>query len=204
MKTTYTIIILLAILIFSCGGIEQSEHSHAIDSDDYFVYITKSPMAMLNIENEMEILLCKRLASNDQVAINQGLTDVQFDVVDGKIVGKFTPKQPGLIEFSGSLNADGNTYSFSDRIAVSNSTIVAVNEDLYRSLFVGKENTISVSIPGVPPTSIEEITTDNGIIKGSMGRYVVTPEIVGSCNIEVKYTCKGVKLDQTLEFSVVE
>lgn len=51
-------------------------------------------------------------------------------------------------------------------------------------IYVAIENPVSVSVAGIAADKIS-VKVNNGIIKGSKGQYVIIPEKVGSCELEV-------------------
>ncbi len=80
--------------------------------------------------------------------------------------------------------------------------VVAIQNDMRNVITLGLENPLTVAVEKCPSRSIS-LTTNNGIITGDNGHYLITPKHFGVAMITInKKTWRGLKVIDSMYFRV--
>src|SRR5690606_9449026 len=112
----------------------------------------------------------------------------QLPVQGNKAIFTATHTTPGVYEYKGTIRVpspDGSVkeYPFSQSYQVSAPTAV-VSPDKMNVLYIGVDNPISVSVPGIPRESIRA-SISSGSLSGGNGNYTARVSEPGTAVISV-------------------
>lgn len=133
-------------------------------------------------------------ASNSTQQPDVMVNGQKLPVQGNKAIFSATHTTPGEYEYKGTIRVpspDGSVkeYPFSQSYQVSAPTAV-VSADKMNVLYIGVDNPISVSVPGVPRESIRA-SIGNGTLNGSNGTYTARVTSAGTTEISVSAEVGG-------------
>ncbi len=108
---------------------------------------------------------------------------------NGKGKYKVTPTQEGFIKWGGVINVKGpdgaiKPYKFEAEYQAAKPTAV-VSADKMNVLYIGVDNPISVSVPGLPKEKLRASLNGKGSLTGSNGKYIARVSEAGKVMITV-------------------
>jgi gliding motility-associated protein GldM len=99
--------------------------------------------------------------------------------------GEGPQKWGGVIRVKNPATNEVKEYPFHAEYIAAKSALV-VSPDKMNVFYIGVENPVSISVPGIPAENVTASIT-NGTITGSRGHYIVTVSTPGTANISVSY-----------------
>ncbi|HYH56422.1 MAG TPA: GldM family protein, partial [Anseongella sp.] len=133
-------------------------------------------------------------ASNSTQQPDVVVNGQRLPVQGNKAIFSSTHSSPGVYEYSGAIRVQGpdgsvKEYPFSQSYQVSAPTAV-VSADKMNVLYIGVDNPISVSVPGIPRESIRA-SINSGSLSGGNGNYVARVSQAGTAVISVSAEVGG-------------
>src|SRR5690606_12990126 len=133
-------------------------------------------------------------ASNSTQQPDVVVNGQQLPVQGNKAIFTATHTTPGVYEYKGTIRVpspDGSVkeYPFSQSYQVSAPTAV-VSADKMNVLYIGVDNPISVSVPGIPRESIRA-SISSGSLSGGNGSYTARVTQAGTATISVSAEVDG-------------
>ena len=128
-------------------------------------------------------------ASSKSQAPNIVVGGRSLPVENGKGKYKVTPTQEGFIKWGGVINIKGpdgsiKPYKFESEYQSAKPTAV-ISADKMNVLYIGVDNPISVSVPGLPKEKLRASIVGKGALTGGNGKYIARVTEAGKVMISV-------------------
>jgi len=156
--------------------------------------VARSSYILTGQDYEADILLVAYDSRQDLDIRLEGGTKVPVEAGMGKLKIRATSegekKWGGFINVVSPTSGELTRYPFSSSYTVARPAAV-VSPDKMNVLYVGVDNPVSISAPGVTPENLLPAISGGGTITGSKGKYIVRVNTPGM-NINVDVRGKGV------------